>query len=114
MSRLSRAAETVSRSAPGLSPMSTRVDAGLVEDGLRGRERHDDGPPECPGQRSVAGDDADDAVVDRIAGGLHRDRRPDGQAILRGEVLGDQRAVLVRAVQRRAGDEDEVVESGIE
>ena len=88
--------------------------AGLVEDGLGGLERDDDGPPERPGERPVAGHDPDDAIADRVAGGLHRERRSDGQAILRGEALGDQGAVLAGFAQRRAGDEDEVVESRVE
>ena len=66
--------------------MSTRVTPLSVEDGLRGPQRDDDGPPERAGQRPVAGHDPDDAIADRVAGRLHRERRADGQAILRGEV----------------------------
>ena len=94
--------------------MSTRVTPVSSKTAWAVCERDDDGPPERAGERPVAGDDPDDAIADRVARALHRERRSDGQAVLRGEALGDQGAVLVGFAQRRAGDEGEVVESRVE
>ena len=83
---------------------------GLVEDGLGGPQRDDHGPAARHPERAAAGQDADDAVLGRLAGTQHGQRGPDREAVLCREALVDEGARLVDAGQRAAGAEGQVVE----
>ena len=88
--------------------------AGVAEDRLRRPQRHDHRPAERPGQRSVAGDDPDDPVVDRVARPLHRELGADAQPVRLGQPLGDERAWLLGGAQGRTGHQGQIVDPAVD